>query len=64
MSRFQLRSDIQWELMRDPLPVPTGKKAGFSRCHQIAWRGPSIATGVGCSGGMCPQFWAWQTIWT
>jgi len=55
MSRFQLLSDAQWELIEDLLPVRTGKKGRPFRDARQMVEGSSTGTGAGSPGGMCPR---------
>ena len=62
MSRFQLLSDVQWTLIEDLMPAPTGSGAGLPGCRQVVEG--IIRLGRDRLAGCSEVFGPWQTIWT
>ena len=65
MSRFQLLSDAQWELIADFLPARTGKRGSPFRDAGHIVQGIIYRYRCGISWRDVPEvFGPWQTIWT
>ena len=65
MSRFQLLSDSQWELIAELLPVRTGKKGRPFRDARQVVEGIIYRYRCGIAWRDVPEvFGPWQTIWT
>ncbi len=65
MSRFQVLSDAQWELIADQLPKPTGRKGRPFADARLMVEGIIYRYRCGIAWRDLPEiFGAWQTVWT
>lgn len=53
MSRFQVLSDAQWELIAERLPKPTGREGRLFADAGTVVEGASIGTSAGSPGRTC-----------
>ena len=65
MSRFQVLSDAQWELIADQLPQPTGRKGRPFADARLMVEGIIYRYRCGIAWRDLPEvFGPWQTVWT
>ena len=64
MSRFQLLSDTQWDLISDLMPGPTGKKGRPFADSRMIIEGIIYRYRCGIAWRDLPEvFGPWQTVW-
>ena len=65
MSRFQILSDAQWELIAGQLPKPTGRKGRPFADARLMIEGIIYRYRCGIAWRDLPEvFGPWQTVWT
>lgn len=65
MSRFQVLSDVQWSLIEEMLPRPTGRKGRPFADARLMVEGIVYRYRTGIAWRDLPEvFGPWQTVWT